>query len=62
MGKLIEILNESLDFKEDLSILEFFEKGFKLTDDDRFKTFELKYTPWIRTLCEWFDNYNIDWI
>jgi len=44
------------------SILDFFEAGFNLTDDDRFKKFEIRYAPWIRELCKWFDDIKTDWI
>lgn len=40
----------------------FFQDGFSLTDDDRFKKFELKYSPWIKLLCEWFEEPDIDWM
>lgn len=62
MAILADIFGDSINFRKKLSIQNFFETGFRLTDDDRFKTFELKYTPWIRTLCEWFDDNNTDWI
>lgn len=62
MAILADIFGDSINFRKKLSISNFFETGFRLTDDDRFKTFELKYTPWIRTLCEWFDDCNTDWI
>ena len=44
------------------SSLKFFEKGFDLSTDDRLKVFELRFSPWIRTLCVWFDNPEINWI
>lgn len=44
------------------SLLEFFEQGFTLTEDDRFKKFDLRFSPWIRVLCNWFDDPNVDWI
>jgi phage terminase large subunit GpA-like protein len=62
MNNLANFLYENIVFNEKLSILDFFERGFSLTDDDRFKTFELKYTPWIKTLCGWFEDSTIDWI
>lgn len=38
------------------STLEFFEKGFELSSDDRLKFFDIKFSPWIRELCRWFDD------
>lgn len=44
------------------NITEFFEAGFTLTEDDRLRKFELKFSPWVRTLCQWFDDPQVDWI
>jgi len=43
-------------------IHDFFEEGFELTDDDRYKTFELRFSPWIRTLCDWYHDHETPWI
>lgn len=45
-----------------ISLLEFFRKGFKLTSDDRFQQFNIKFSPWISTLCEWFQDSKTEWI
>lgn len=60
--KTISIFSNSLRIPKYSNLYEFFQNGFNLTGDDRFKRFELKYSPWIKVLCEWFENPDIDWI
>lgn len=48
--------------KEKKSILQFFEDGFRLTEDDRFANFNIEYAPWIRSLCSWYEEEKTAWI
>lgn len=64
-----DITKHYIDVIEDIhkesafsSMLEFFQHGFTLTDDDRYKDFRLELSPWIKCLCEWFDDPDTDWI
>lgn len=61
-GVLQDAYSQSMGVPKYGSILEFFEDGFSLTDDDRFKRFELKYSPWCRELCRWWSDYSTPWI
>jgi len=62
VDEFYNIIENALILPEFGTIQEFFEHGFNLTDDDRFKKFELRYSPWITLLCDWFDDFNVDWI
>ena len=42
------------------SSIEFFEAGFQLTSDDRSGNFKIEFSPWIRLLCQWFDDPNVE--
>lgn len=57
-----KFLNSLRSVGQQKTILEFFEEGFNLTDDDRFKTFNIDYAPWIRCLCEWYEDAKTAWI
>lgn len=59
---ILRALNSLRSIGVKKSILEFFEDGFKLTDDDRFKIFNIDYAPWIRGLCEWYNDPKTAWI
>lgn len=44
------------------TMLDFFKHGFRLTDDDRFRDFRLEYSPWVATLCDWYEEPETDWL
>ena len=49
----------AMQLPEIRSMEEFFERGFLLTADDRFKKFDIALAPWTRTLCRWFEDITV---
>lgn len=47
---------------EDLSSLEFFERGFSLTEDDTLDYYDIDYSIWVNFLCRLFDDWDVETI
>jgi len=60
--RLLKAMPEAMRIPEFRNLLEFFEHGFELTGDDRYHKFELRFSPWIRILCDWFEDPAVTWI
>jgi len=62
MPKIDEEFDKRSAEWDEISSLEFFERGFDLTSEDRLARFDLSKSPWIKTLCQWFDDSQTEWI
>ena len=58
----IEAIERAFDIPKFNSFSEFLESGFELNREDRFGTFKLEYTPWLRTVAKWLDTPGLEWI
>jgi len=61
-SRVAEVFRSSLHISPYNNIYDFFKEGFNLTEDDRFARFDVKYSPWVKLLCEWFEDPEVDWI